>query len=83
MIWFIISRTRGGPIQSENKVAPKGTFENPDELKEVQETLLSLKTVEDSVEEKMHRVKDTLTKISQEIKDSWKSQVTEDLLLGK
>ena len=42
-----------------------------------------LEKSQESVEEKMDRLKSTLKRINIEVKESWKSMVTEDLVLSK
>ena len=65
------------------KNIPTIVVDNHEELQKLQETLSTLEAAENSVEEKMTRVKGTLKKLSEELKLSWHSQVNEDLLLGK
>ena len=65
------------------KNVPAIVVDNHEELQKLQETLSTLEATENSVEEKMTRVKGTLKKLSEELKLSWHSQVNEDLLLGK
>merc|ERR1711935_1209432 len=59
------------------------SHDNEEELKKIRETLSTLEATEDSVQEKMVRVRETLRRVSEEVKLSWNSQVKEDLLLDR
>ena len=53
------------------------------ELEEIKDHFAKLEQSQDSVEDKMNRLKSTLKRVTMEVKESWNSMVTEDLVLSK
>ena len=53
------------------------------ELEEIKDHFAKLEQSQDSVEDKMNRLKSTLKRVTLEVKESWNSMVTEDLVLSK
>ena len=53
------------------------------ELEEIKDHFVKLEKSQDSVEDKMNRLKSTLKQVKLEVKESWVSMVTEDLVLSK
>ena len=53
------------------------------QLKELNNSLSELEIAENSMDQKMIRIRDTLKKVQTEIKGSWRSMIQEDLLLER
>ena len=52
-------------------------------MEEIKDHFVKLEKSQDSVEDKMNRLKSTLKQVKLEVKESWVSMVTEDLVLSK
>ena len=63
--------------------APPQVEEISPELVEIKDHFAKLEESQDSVEDKMNRLKSTLKRVTMEVKESWNSMVTEDLVLSK
>ena len=65
------------------KVTLVGKEDEKENLKELKDAMNKLEVLDDSVDAKLNRVKDTLKKVQNEVQENWKSMVQEDCLLSK